>query len=228
MEPIRDHQPEATFLEDVREIATTVGATLIFDEVTCGWRLNSGGIHLLYAVAPDIAVFAKAMSNGYPMAAVIGTADVMQAAQDSFISSTSWTERIGPVAALATIKKHRRCEVGKALGEIGRHVQSGWQAAAKRSGLPIAVTGIPPLSHFVFTQAHAPAMKTLFTQLMLERGFLATNAFYASFAHREVHVEGYLKAVQEAFAVIAEAETRERVERLLKGPIAHTGFYRLT
>ncbi len=227
MEPIRDHQPEGTFLEDVREIATTVGATLIFDEVTCGWRLNSGGIHLLYAVAPDIAVFAKAMSNGYPMAAVIGTADVMQAAQDSFISSTSWTERIGPVAALATIKKHRRCEVGKALGEIGRHVQSGWQAAAKRSGLPIAVTGIPPLSHFVFTQAHAPAMKTLFTQLMLERGFLATNAFYASFAHREDHVESYLKAVQETFAIIAGAETRERVEALLKGPIAHAGFYRL-
>ena len=119
MEPIRSHPPEADFLQQVREVAHRCGAVLIFDEITSGWRLTSGGAHLLYGVSPDLAVFAKAMSNGYPMAAIIGIGDVMQAAQDSFISSTYWTERIGPAAALATIQKIRDCNVPGRLMEAG-------------------------------------------------------------------------------------------------------------
>ncbi|MGH9345269.1 MAG: aminotransferase class III-fold pyridoxal phosphate-dependent enzyme, partial [Terriglobia bacterium] len=115
MEPIRSQEPAPGFLESVRGLADECGAVLIFDEVTAGFRLNTGGAHLRYGVTPDIAVFAKAISNGYPMAAVIGKGSVMQAAQESFISSTYWTERIGPAAALATIRKHRRCDVSKQL-----------------------------------------------------------------------------------------------------------------
>jgi glutamate-1-semialdehyde aminotransferase len=100
MEPVRNHEPLSGFLEEIREIAVSIKAILIFDEISSGWRLNQGGAHLNYKVNPDMAVFAKAMSNGHPMAAIIGKADVMQAAQNTFISSTYWTERIGPVAAL--------------------------------------------------------------------------------------------------------------------------------
>jgi glutamate-1-semialdehyde 2,1-aminomutase len=228
MEPVRNYEPEPGFLEEVREIATRIGAVLIFDEVSSGWRLTTGGVHLLYGVIPDIAVFAKAMSNGYPMAAIIGTADVMQAAQDSFISSTYWTERIGPTAALATIRKYKRCNVSEHLIKIGRHIQSGWKSTAERHGLRINISGISPLGHLSFEHENGQAIRTLFTQEMLQKGFLAINAFYASYAHQDHHVENYLKAVDKTFALITEAIERNGVEKLLKGPVAHSDFYRLT
>jgi glutamate-1-semialdehyde 2,1-aminomutase len=227
IEPVRGQEPQPDFLESVREISRRNGAELIFDEISSGWRLNSGGAHLLYSVAPDMAVFAKAISNGYPMAAIIGVADVMQAFQTTFVSSTYWTERIGPAAALATIRKHRRCEVAKHLIEIGNLVKAGWRRAADGTGLAIRVGGIAPLASFAFDYPNGQAVRTLFTQLMLEKGFLATSGFYASYAHQLEHVESYLKAVEETFVVLAEAVEKKEVDRLLKGPVAHPGFYRL-
>ena len=174
MEPLRSSEPPAGFLEGVRALATRAGAALVFDEVTSGFRLLSGGAHLRYGVQPDVAVFAKGMSNGYPMAAVIGTAGVMEAAQGSFISSTYWTERIGPTAALATIVKHRRERVHEHLIALGTRVQDGWAALARRHGLHVHVGGIAPLGHLKFEYPNALAVRTLFTQLMLDRGILAT------------------------------------------------------
>jgi len=228
MEPVRSTEPLAGFLESVRALADDTGAVLVFDEVTAAFRATTGGIHLRYGVAPDIAVFAKAISNGYPMAAIIGRGDVMSAAEGSFISSTYWTERIGPTAALATIRKHRERDVVRHLEEMGRFVQEGWRSAAERAGLPVTVSGMPALSHFSINLANAQAVRTLFTQMMLDRGFLATNAFYAMYAHSTVQVGQYLAAVQEVFRELAAAIERNEVERLLRGPVAHAGFYRLT
>jgi glutamate-1-semialdehyde 2,1-aminomutase len=228
MEPVRDHDPEAGFLERVREIAHEIGAVMIFDEVTAGFRMNCGGIHLRYGVIPDMAVFAKAMSNGYPMAAVIGVGPVMQAAQQTFISSTNWTERIGPVAALATIRKYRALNVAAHLIEIGNMVQAAWQVAAERTGLKVHVSGIPPLSHIGFEYPNGQAVATLFTQLMLDRHFLAGKAFYASFAHQEEHVSSYRDALMETFSVLAESIQKDEVEKRLLGPVAHASFRRLT
>lgn len=228
MEPQRGDAPKSGFLESVREIASRIGAVLIFDEVTSGWRMNTGGIHLTYNVNPDIAVFAKGMSNGYPMSAIIGVADVMRSAQDTFISSTYWTERVGSVAALATIKKHRDFDVGSHLNKIGRQVQSGWKILAKEKKLNISLSGIPPLSHFSFQYDDALVINTLFCQEMLKRGILAKNAFYANFAHKPAHVERYLRAVDEVFDIIVAAIASKNISAYLDGGVAHAGFQRLT
>ena len=228
MEPIRDHEPRQGFIERVSELARSAGAVLVIDEVSAGFRLNTGGAHLLYGVKPDIAVFAKALGNGYPMAAVIGRAEVMQAAQSTFISSTYWTERIGPAAAMAMIRKHRRCDVGNYLVRVGKQVQDGWRSAAQSAGMELEIGGIPPIGHFSFPGEQKQAAKTLFTQMMLERGFLATGAFYATFAHQDGHVQAYLAATNEVFRVIAAAQADGSLTSRLKGPVAHTGFRRLT
>jgi glutamate-1-semialdehyde aminotransferase len=228
IEPIRDHQPEQGFLEEVRQTASKIGAVLIMDEVSAGFRLTTGGAHLIFGIAPDVAVFAKGISNGYPMAAIIGKAEAMQAAQESFISSTYWTERIGPTAALATLRKHREKNVSKHLADMGRQVQNGWLSEAKQTGLNIEVGGIYPLSHFAIQHAEGLAAHTLFTQIMLEKGFLASGRFYATYAHQKKHVEAYLVAVSEAFGIIAEALRTNTVMSRLKGPVAHSGFKRLT
>jgi glutamate-1-semialdehyde 2,1-aminomutase len=228
MEPLRDHDPEPGFLEGVQEIAAETGTVFIIDEVSAGFRLTTGGTHLLFNIKPDIAVFAKAISNGYPMAAIIGRGAVMGAAQNTFISSTYWTERIGPAAALAMIRKHREYDVSKSLIQIGQKIQAGWLDAAKKTGLSIEVGGMYPMSHFAIEHEESLAVHTFFTQIMLEKGFLANRLFYATYAHRDEHVESYLAAVHEAFIMIAEALKSKSLISKLKGPIAHTGFKRLT
>lgn len=228
MESIRNNVPDTSFLSTIRKMSATQHVPLIFDEITAGWRLNNGGAHLTLGVHPDIAVFAKAISNGYPMAAIIGTEKVMQVAQDSFISSTYWTERIGPAAALATIEKYRKFKVHQHLARMGKMVQEGWKAAATNNGLDIHVGGLYPLSHFSFTHSEPLVLKTLFTQWMLDRGFLATTAFYASYAHKETHVRKYLAAVDAVFDRIARAVASGNPRRCLKGPVCHAGFKRLT
>ncbi|MDC0937009.1 aminotransferase class III-fold pyridoxal phosphate-dependent enzyme, partial [Pirellulales bacterium] len=111
MEPTRHQSPEPGFLEKVRQLADRTGAVLVFDEVSAGWRICLGGAHLQFEVRPDMAVFSKAIANGYPMAAILGVRTVMQAAQESFISSTMWTDGVGPAAALATLRKFQQHDV---------------------------------------------------------------------------------------------------------------------
>ncbi len=230
MEPVRNIPPEPGFFEGVRRLADENGLVLVIDEITAAWRVSSGGFHRRLDVTPDMAVFGKGMSNGFPMAAVIGKEDVMQAAQSTFISSTYWTERIGPAAAIATIRKFDEIGAAKLLVSAGKKILAGWRKAAKRSCLAVETNEdepMAPLSHFTFQYENGQAMRTLFTQLMLERGILATGAFYASAAHGEDEIEAYLAAVDEVFSVIADARKKGGVEKMLKGPAAHTGFRRL-
>jgi len=229
MEPFRNDEPKGGFLEKVREIATKNNLVLIFDEVSSGWRYNFGGIHLQLGVEPDIAVFAKSISNGFPMAAIIGRGDVMQAAQKSFISSTYWTEAIGPTAALTTIKKMREVSVADHIARVGTLVQEGWRKIAEKHGLKIKIEGRPALTHFTLDCGEqSQALHTLFTQEMLDRDYLANVAFYGTYAHTPQIIDKYLLALDEAFGVLSNAIKTNDVKKRLRGPVAHTGFSRLT
>ena len=227
IEPVRQSGPPAGFLEAVRAIATRIGAVLVFDEITSGFRVVTGGTHLTFGVQPDVVTLGKTMSNGFAMAAVVGVRGVMEEAQRTFISSAFFTERVGPAAALAAVTKHRRIDAGSTLVAIGRRVQEGWQRAAERAGLPIEVSGIPSLASFSLPGPDSAARTTLFIQELLERGFLASDRFYPTVTHEERFVSEYLSAVEEAFLAIAEAMRRQDVRNRLAGPVKHTGFARL-
>ena len=151
----------------------------------------------------------------------------MEIAQGTFISSTYWTDRIGPAAALATIKKIRENNIPKYLIEIGRKIQEGWKASALKHKIEIDISGIEPLGHFSFKYKNSLVLKTLFTQSMLEKGFLATTSFYASYGHREGHIKKYLEAVDDVFDFISNSIKEGKPERYLKGPVCHSGFKRL-
>ena len=143
MEPTRAVMPDAGFLEEVRQICDEAGIRLIFDEVTAGFRQARGGVHLKLGVLPDIAVFAKALGNGHPIAAIIGTAAAMDAAQDSFISSTYWTEGVGAAAAVATLKEMKRIDVPAHVGRIGTLVRDGLASIAKATEVSLKLSGHP-------------------------------------------------------------------------------------
>lgn len=228
MEPLRNALPPPGYLERVESLAHSCGALLVFDEVSAGFRLCCGGSHLALGVAPDIAILAKGMSNGYPMAAVIGTRAAMSAAETSFISSTYWTDRIGPAAALACIRKYRALKVHERQIAVGEELLAGWKALGDKHGLPVHVGGIPPLAHFSFEGEYGQAARTVFTKLMLEKGYLAGPAVYSTWAHTPETTALYLANVDTVFRRIGEyGLSKNLLAALAPFDTAHTGFKRL-
>jgi glutamate-1-semialdehyde aminotransferase len=153
----------------------------------------------------------------------------MDVAQDSFISSTYWTERVGPAAAMATINKMRRRNVPAHLCRIGKLITEGWIKLAEDNGLRMNVMGIPSLATLKFDHGDInQALYTLFTQEMLKRGILASKSVYVSYSHTKEHVRRYLANVDAVFKLMAGAIEKADVREMLKGPVAHEGFKRLT
>jgi len=189
MEPTRSADPQPGFLEGVRALCDESGARLVFDEVTSGFRFHRGGVHLKYGIAPDMAVFAKALGNGHPIAAIIGKESVMRAAQDSFISSTYWTESVGPTAALATLRAFVEQDVPAHVARIGNLVRAGLTELAQEYSLPLRIGGFPALTTLGFNHPEGAALLTLWTTKMLERSFLAGSGFYPTLAHTDEHIE---------------------------------------
>ena len=227
MEVQRSSPPDTGFLEGVRELCTRRGIVLIFDECTSGFRETFGGLHLKYGVEPDMAMFGKALGNGYAITATIGRSSVMEAAQNTFISSTFWTERIGPTAALKTLEVMERERSWEQITSIGLQLRSRWQELADRHGLFITHNGLPALAGFSIQSPQAIAYKTLITQEMLKKGYLAATSCYICLAHTPDVLEPYLVALDEVFELIAECEAGRSVWELLNGPVCHGGFKRL-
>lgn len=229
MEPLRFDEPAGGFLEQVRATADRHGLVLVFDEITSGWRHTFGGVHRQLGVEPDVVVYAKSISNGFPMAAVVGRETVMDAAQDSFISSTYWTEAVGPAAALRTLDKMLASNLAEHVDAVGREFQTGVTQLADAHDLRLHVGGRPALTHIEFDYGDASAaVRTLFSQHLLDAGYLAGGAFYPTLAHDLGIIEDYLRAADRALALIARSLDRGSVESDLRGPIAHAGFQRLT
>ncbi len=229
MEPMRSNGNHKDFLQYVRNGATKAGAILIFDEITIGWRYTFGGSHKALGVTPDMAIFAKAMGNGHPIAAVIGTEEAMKGAENAFISSTYWTESVGPVAALATLKKMEETKVWEHVAKIGDKVQKAWCEAGKKYNVPLTADAVPCLAHLVFKK-YERELNTLYTVLMMERGFLGAPAFYPTLAHTDEIVDKYIEAIDEVFAVIGEVLKKDDVEeikRMTDGKVVQKDFGRL-
>lgn len=228
MEVVRNFGPEDNFLHKVRALATEKNIVLIFDECTSGFRETFGGIYQKYGVEPDMAMYGKTIGNGYALTAVVGTRAVMEAAQTTFISSTFWTERIGPTAALATLKVMERVKSWETITETGNKMREGWQKLADEHQLSITISGIPSLSTYSFNSPDALAYKTLIAQEMLKKGFLASTNFYASTAHNDDNLDLYFNALETVYQQISSCETGElQIANLLDGPICHGGFKRL-
>ncbi len=227
MEVARNKKIDLTFIRGVRRIANEIGAVLIFDEISSGFRTCTGGMHLLYGLEPDIAVFGKALGNGYPITAIVGREKIMAAAQDSLISSTFWTERLGFVAALETIRQFEEHQVAKHLVAIGEYVAAGLKKIIVANDLNIEIVGFSAVPTMKIKEDNALIIKTIFTQEMLKRGYLALTVIYLSYAHTKEVIDLYLKEADEVLGLIAKALQTGRLEQILKGPVCHSGFQRL-
>jgi glutamate-1-semialdehyde 2,1-aminomutase len=228
METCRNNPPQEGYLEHVKTKAHEHGVILIFDEITIGWRITFGGAHKLFGTNPDIAVFSKSLGNGHPIGAIIGTRKAMQGANHSFISSTYWTDKVGPVAALTALKLMEKYDVSSHINRIGEKTRNILSELATKHDLPIAEDKcFGCFVHLSFQNEKANIMRTLFTQLMLEEGFLAGSGFYPTLAHTDELVAKYATAVDKVFGKLKVMLDNDTLEQSMKGAEAHTGFKRL-
>ncbi len=230
MEPFRNVLPAEGFMEHVRDEIHRVGGLFILDEITIGWRYCFGGSHLALGVTPDIAVFAKALGNGHPIGAIVGTKEAMDGAQKSFISSTYWTEAVGPTAALATIDKMEKTRVWEHAAAMGSIIQKDWAEAAQSGGVKISTFGVPCHAQFSWQEDCPKELKTLFTKLMLEEGFLATPLCYPTLSHNEEILAKHREALNKTFRILGDLLKkggREAVAEAIGGEVCQSDFQRL-
>ena len=230
MEPMRSEEPPAGYLAGVRELATRYGVVLIFDEVSSGFRIALGSAQEYTGVTPDLSVFAKAISNGYPMGAVVGKREFMQPATQMFISSAYWDDNIGVAAALATLRELERRDAVSHFNRIGALFKEQINQAAAAVGLDARCEGVaahPGIRFQLEEPADAAKVNTLFVQENARRGVILAAGFMFNCAHGEAEVEQTAAVVQESFAVIAEGLQRRTLDQLLECPIQEELFRRL-
>lgn len=228
MEVMRNKEPNDNFLRKVRDLCTKRKIVLIFDECTSGFRQSFGGIHKLFGVEPDIAVFGKALGNGYAITAILGKREIMECAQSTFISSTFWSERIGPAAALKTLDVMQKNKSWEDITAKGKYVSENWSLLANKHDLSITVSGIPAIISFNFNGNDNLKYKTYLTQEMLKKKFLAANLLFVSTEHTYNIIDKYLSELGFIFQTIAQCENDgRRIDDLLESPVCHSGFKRL-
>jgi len=228
LEPCREKFPDKEYLHELRRIADKNNCVLIFDEITSGWRINTGGAHQKFKIEPDIVVYGKTIANGIPMGAIVGRKKILSLALKSFISSTFWTEKVGPACALTFIKKHRKLNVGKKLNNIGLKIKKVWRDAAKKNNLEIEINGINPLATFKLKTKNWPETITYFNQEMLKKNILASDRCYANLKHDDKSIKIYKNACEEIFCKISNLEKKGIIKKKLDGPVKQMGFKRLT
>ena len=221
MEVFRNEEPKDDFLKKVRDLATEKNIILIFDECTSGFRKTFGGLHKHYNIEPDMALFGKTLGNGYGISAVIGKQNIMETAQDTFISSTFWTERIGPTAALKTLEIMKHKESWINVTSKGKKIEKFWNEIKNKYNLNIHIQGQSAMTNFFINSPNWLKYKTYITQEMLKKGFLATNSVNVCTEHDENILNRYYEEIDPIFKTISDCENGKSIDNLLEVPICH-------
>ena len=226
MEVKRDKDPENNFLQKVRKLCDQKKIILIFDECTSGFRQCLGGLHKFYKVNPDMAVFGKALGNGYAITSLIGKKDIMRESQKSFISSTFWTERIGYAAGLKTLSEMKRTESWKVITKNGIYIKKLWYEIAQNNNLKIDIGGLDALPIFNFKKKNLE-YKTLIIQEMLKKNYLVSNVIFLSTLHSKSIIDEYIINLNKVFRIIKRCEEGEKLGKYLKHKVCFSPFDRL-
>jgi len=222
MEVMRNIEPQDNFLQKVRDICNKKKIILIFDECTSGYRENMGGIHLKFKINPDIAIFGKALGSGYAINAVIGKRQIMKKAENTFISSTFWGERIGYTAALSSIKEFERIKAFNKIESNGKLIKSVWLKFSKKYNIPIKISGTNAIPSFEFHENH-PEKKTYLTQEMLKNKILASNMIYITIFHNKNNIHKYIKTLDKIFYNFS----KKNIKKLLKSKVCFNPIKRI-
>jgi len=218
-------------LQRVRDLCSSEGCLLIFDEVITGFRLARGGAQEYFGVVPDLACFGKAMANGYPLSAVVGPREIMNHFEQTFFSFTFGGEALSLAASLATMKEIAEKEVIAHNWEQGGKIKDGLNVLARQFGVEkfVRCAGLPPrtvVSFFDESGRESLLVKSLFQQECLKRGVLFSGAHNLCFSHSNEDIEYTLRVYRAAMEITGEAIRRDKVEEMLEGQPVQPVFRR--
>jgi glutamate-1-semialdehyde aminotransferase len=224
MEPSNFEPPLPGYLEAVQGLTRESGAVLIFDEVLTGFRMALGGAQQYFGVTPDLAVFAKAMANGMPVSALVGSAEIMQLFSEVFYSFTFAGETLSLAAAVATIAELRETDALEVVWARGGQLKRGCLELIAEFGLEGTVdcTGYdcwPRLSFTGQDSRQSMALETLFRQEVTKRGVLMRTGMFLSYSHSPADVDQTLVAYGSALELLAQAQRQGSIEDKLDGPV---------
>ena len=218
----KDIKPKDNFLQNVRDLCNKKKIILIFDECTSGYRQNMGGLHLKFKVNPDMAIFGKALGSGFAINAIIGKKSIMKKAENTFISSTFWGERVGYTAALSTIKEFRRLKIFNKIRANGILIKNVWKELSIKHNVPIKIMGTDSIPSFEFVRNHAEK-KTFLTQEMLKNKILATSMIYITIFHNKKNIKKYIKVLDKIFFKIS----KKKIKYMLKSKVCFKPIARI-
>ncbi len=199
IEGCRYSYPNKEFIKTINDVCKKNNICLIIDEITSGWRIEPGGVYKKLKIKPDIVVYGKALGNGYAIAAVVGKKKYLSNAEESFMSSTAWTERVGFAAASGLIDFFVKNKVHNHINSLGKKVLYGWEKIANKYGIKLTTSKIPHLCTFFLHYKNNESLYTYFTNEMLRKNILASNRIYLSFSHKDVHIKKYLNECDKIF-----------------------------
>ncbi len=230
MEPVINHEPEEGFLEKVRELTSKNNIVLIFDEMKTGFRLAMGGAQEFFKVVPDLAIFGKAMANGFPLSALTGSRELMKQFEDEncFLSASYATEKASFRAALKTIEILRRDNVLEHIWVMGKLLKSGIRELISKHKLNsvMNIVGLPPMTHFIFEPTEdftVAEIKSFIQQESVKRGVLFVGYNHTCGAHHPQEIESTLNVYDEVFSLLASALADNSLKQKIEGKVI-SGF----
>ena len=201
------------FVNKLNKLKKEKKIIIIVDEITSGWRECFGGVYKKFNLKPDMVIYGKALANGYAISAILGKKKIMQKASETFISSTAWTERVGFVAALATINFLKNKKVFKHIMSNGKLILNKWIELANKHNLQIKTNKFLSMPSFEFTyDKNNEKLHTYFTELMIKRGYLATNYMTVTYAHKSKDISKYIKSCDEVFKIISKNIVKSKID----------------
>ena len=227
MEVVRTFEPKKNFLKKIRDYTKKKNIILIFDECTTGFRENYGGLYKKYKVVPDLVIFGKAIGNGYPITAILGREELMLNSKKSFLSSTFWSDRIGPTAAIASINQMEKIKSWKIVKEKGQYIKYKWKKLFDKYSLRVDIWGLNAIIGFNFISENNLKYKTYITQELLKKNILAANLVYVSVAHKKDDIDRYFFEFEKVIKTIKSFEDGLDPEKFIENKIANRSFKRL-
>lgn len=211
MEPARSHAASPDYLISVRNIASQFNIPLIFDEISCGFRQTSGPYAGSLGVTPDIYVFAKSIGNGYPIAAITGIDSLMGVFDNTFVSSTNWSEGVGLAAANAVLKKFQDGSPEKQISDLGLHWNAVVNTVAELHSFEIITSGLPGMNYMSHPD-DPDLFRTFFTVYGLEKGFLVSGRYYPNTAQTFKNLDAYQQLLSDCIVKFKAMKMDERLQ----------------
>jgi glutamate-1-semialdehyde aminotransferase len=224
MEPLINYEPKEGYLQRIRELTEENNIILIFDELKTGFRVDLGGAQKYFNVIPDIAVFAKGLSNGYPISALTGKRHLMEQFEDEacFLSASYATEKASLNAAIKTLDILMSEKVIDHIWKTGEMLKEGTTRILDNHGLSgiMKIVGLAPMTHFIisgFKDITVNEIKSFIQQECVKRGVLFVGYHHTCYSHKEMDIQYTLNAYEDVFSLLSKYISGNNLVEKLEG-----------